>query len=436
MNAAPSYISDALFNVPFPNLSMIDVSYDNGELLYSIKNVGPGSAPPGIVVHIFELKNDAFGIGWQIFRFPENTTGYLWEADSWVNSTQSHMPLIDADMDIQHHPDTPSLYIGRSWMIKHSTPVFNSPLDVHKGKLTFDPPLQGGTYMIVVNLPPFIKTIFGQLHDWEFVQEENVYLKFKTKDYDITRPKALQGMLDDDFDPDATNNALTFIVPTAPTAPIGWYSPALDTTTKGSTTTAGLANIWYIRSLHKFVYSSALMYASKNNPDGSALLDETTPPTSSSPWNIKRLRFDLVSNPSSKNRKDYQIAMKNIDSMPTGGTIDGNSDWEVVKTLGNFKPTIGWFIIELDNGGFEWTGGDLAFSFGWGGDNSGYDQTGVTYYFTSDQAKAWYIWTDANPSTAYTYSTPIVSGAAMPPNHNGKQTQTTNIPLVEFEFEE
>ena len=420
LNAAPSYISDASFNAPFPNLSMIDVSYNNGELLYSIKNSGGGSAPPGIVVHIFEWKNE----NWQIFRFPENTTGHLFGSeDSWVDSTQSHMPLIDTDMDIQHHPDTPSLYIDRSWMIKHSTTHLRN--DVHKGKLTFAPPLQGGKYMIVVNLPPFFKTINGQLHDWEFVQEEEG--KSTTKDYSGNIHAA--GMLHDNFEPDETNNAFTFVVQSGPTAPIGWYSPNYSkyTTTASGPNSWGLANIYYKRSLHKFVYSAALMYASKNVPDNLGM-DPHAVATQSEPWNIKKLRF-LVVQQAKYARKNYQIAMKNIDS--DAFTMDigaSTSDWEVVRHLDNFQPSIGYFEITLDNEGFQWTGGDLAFSFGWAGNGQGWNGSGRTYYFTtndSTSAKAWYRWDD-------NYGDDVE-----PFNYKDDANKTTpNIPFVEFEFEE
>jgi hypothetical protein len=171
-----------------------------------------------------------------------------------------------------------------------------------------------------------------------------------------------------------------------------WYALVSNTGEQNGTTSAGLINQWYKRSVVSFVYSAA----------------EITAATGKSSGTIQQIRFYITGAAQNNPFPSYTIGMKNI---TTSEYINpGASGWTTVSAAQDRTfNTTGYYTVDIAD--FSWTGNNLAFVMAWGA-VSNYSQSGQSR-INSSSGYLFYSQTD-NAGTYTIFDTTVSSGAIRP----------------------
>lgn len=187
----------------------------------------------------------------------------------------------------------------------------------------------------------------------------------------------------------ANNASNTLSLTYDTTTAAAWYSLTSYTGEQNGTTSAGLINQWYRRSVVKFVYSAA----------------EITAATGKSSGTIQQIRFYITGAATNNPFPNYTIGMKNV---TTGISTDpGTSGWSTVSASQDRTfNTTGYYTVDIAD--FSWNGNNLAFAMAWGavaytqsGQTRTYSGAGALFYAQTD-SDGTYLITDSISSTSST----------------------------------
>lgn len=176
-------------------------------------------------------------------------------------------------------------------------------------------------------------------------------------------------------------------------SPSAWTGNVITATGNNDTTSAGLVNIWYRRSILMWTYSAAELQAAFGKAAAT----------------ITALRFSVTQQPANQPLPAYAVGMKNGNF---GASSPGNTGYTVVKAAGNESFTTG-SVKSFDplTTPFAWTGGDLAIIVAWGQCPTGYSASGQT---PTGSGTLWYSWVDDAGTYVINTDNPVSSVSYRP----------------------
>lgn len=169
----------------------------------------------------------------------------------------------------------------------------------------------------------------------------------------------------------------------------GTFEPIIASTGSNGTTSPNVVNIYYRRTILSFVYTAAELQAALGVTSGT----------------ISDLRFYVTNQPAYQPLPNYAIGVKN-------GTFSGNpgnTGYTIIKSASSESFTTNTYKEFTLATPFQWTGGDLAFTFAWGQVSPSYNASGTarigsgTMYYSWSDGSGTYVINGDNPTGSQSY---------------------------------